>query len=520
MCGVMGIIGYDYVAQDMYDGLVTLQHRGQDAAGMITYDGVFHTRKDLGLVKDVFRTKHMKNLTGYVAIGHTRYSTVGKGGAEDAQPFLGPAPFGVILAHNGNLFNSYELKQEIFEKDHRLVNSDCDAEVLLNLFTKALTKQNADSLKPEHVYKAVSSVFDRAKGSYSVVTYIAKQGMVAFRDPHGIRPLIFGKREKNLYTEYIFASESVTLDILGFEIVRDVKPGEVIFIDDKTRKVSSKVLNPKKHVPCIFEYIYFSRPDSILDQISVYKSRIRMGKSLANKVKKAHLDIDVVMPVPDSSRTAALEVADALDLKYREGLVKNRYIGRTFIMPGQKIRKKSIKYKLNPMRLEIEGKKILLVDDSIVRGNTSRQIVQMVKNAGAKKVYFASYSPPVVSPCLYGIDIPTREELVASSNSVDEVRKYIGADALIYQDIKDLSGSCLGVNPDVKDFCMACFDGKYKTGDIDEKILNKNAESRLSDKEMCLTSLEEEFDEESDVTDDFEVVKASSSGDEDQLNLI
>lgn len=485
MCGVVGIYGHDYIGQDLYDALITLQHRGQDATGMYTFDGQFHLRKDLGLVKDVFHTRHMKELMGYAGIGHTRYSTIGGGAQADAQPFLGPAPFGVILAHNGNLFNSHDLKEEIFHKDHRLVNSNCDAEVLLNLFTKALTKQDADELNENHIFKAVNSVFDRAKGSYSTVAYIAKQGMVAFRDPHGIRPLLFGKRDNGLTTDYIFSSESVTLDILGFELVKDVEPGEVIWIDEKTRTVHSKKLTNKKHIPCIFEYIYFARPDSVLNGVSVYKSRRRMGESLVKKIKAAKLDIDVVMPVPDSSRSAALALAAKMDLPYREGLVKNRYIGRTFIMPGQEVRKKSIRYKLNPMRHEMEGKKILLVDDSIVRGNTSRQIIQMVKDAGAKKVYFASFSPPVIHPCLYGIDIPTREELIASSNSIEEIQKFIGADALIYHDLKDVYEACLADNPKLPDFCMGCFDGKYKTGDIDDEVLEKVASSRRAEKDAA-----------------------------------
>ncbi|MFH1218248.1 MAG: amidophosphoribosyltransferase [Candidatus Peregrinibacteria bacterium] len=484
MCGVVGIFGHDYVAQDIYDGMVTLQHRGQDAAGMITYDGTFHTHKDLGLVKDVFRTRHMRMLTGYAGIGHTRYSTIG-GSADETQPFFFSAPFGVALAHNGNLFNSHELKEELFRVDHRHVNSNNDAEVLLNLFTKALTRQNKDKLKLDHIAKAVSSVFKRSKGAYSVVSYIAKQGMVAFRDPHGIRPLVFGKRKKGLNMEYIFASESVTLDVLGFEFVRDVRPGEVIFIDEKTRKVYSKVLTDKKHTPCIFEYIYFARPDSVLNDVSVYKSRLRMGQKLAAKVKKMKLDIDVVMPVPDSSRTAALAVAETLGIKYREGLVKNRYIGRTFIMPGQNIRKKSIKYKLNPMPMEIKDKKVLLVDDSVVRGNTSRQIVKMMRDAGAKKVYFTSYSPPVKSPCLYGIDIPTKDELIAGNNTVEEIRKYLGADELIYGDLKDIFEACIAGTPKLKDMCMGCFDGVYKTRDIDAKVLKQAAEARKAERNSC-----------------------------------
>lgn len=492
MCGLVGIYGNVFVAQDVYDGLVTLQHRGQDAAGIVTYDGKFHERKDFGLVKDVFHTRHMKRLQGYVGIGHTRYATIGTGDVAEVQPFIGPAPFGVTLAHNGNIFNSHQLKKEIFEKDHRMVNSESDGEVLLNLFSKALTKQNADHIDLKHIAKAADSVYKRAKGAYSVVGYIAKQGMFAFRDPHGIRPLVFGKRETGLQTEYIFASESVTLDILGFQMIGDVGAGEVIFIDEKTRKVHRKKVSKKTHTPCVFEYVYFARPDSILNGISVYKSRLRMGKKMARDIMKAKLDIDVVMPVPDSSRTAALAVADEMGLKYREGLVKNRYIGRTFIMPGQTVRKKSIRYKLNPMPLEIEGKKILLVDDSIVRGNTSRKIIEMVKAAGAKKVYFASYAPPIVSPNLYGIDIPTKEELIAANVTHEEICKQIGADKLFYGTVKDMFDSCIEGNPEIKDLDMSCFDGVYKTGDIDEKVLEEQANSRSNERKCG--SIEKEFD--------------------------
>ncbi|MBU1683753.1 amidophosphoribosyltransferase, partial [Patescibacteria group bacterium] len=474
--------------QELYDGLITIQHRGQDACGMMTYDGKFRIRKGLGLVRDVFHTRHMRNLTGNVGIGHTRYSTIGSGGANDAQPFLGPSPFGVILAHNGNVFNSPELKKELFEKDHRLINSDCDAEIILNLFTKALNKQinktDVKKLKPEHIWKAVESVYQRAKGAYSVVAYIAGHGMIAFRDPYGIRPLLFGKRMAGLNPDYIFASESIALSLLGFDLVRDVGAGEAVFIDEKTKKVYNKEINKKRHTPCIFEHVYFARPDSVLDDISVYKSRLRMGKKLVKKIKKTKLDIDVVMPVPDSSRTAAMAIAEELNLPYREGLIKNRYIGRTFIMPGQEARKKSIRYKLNPMPIEIKGKKILLIDDSIVRGNTSKKIIEIMKEAGAKKIYFASYAPPVKWPCLYGIDTPTREELIAAKNSVEEIRKYSGADVLFYGDLEDILDSCLVGNPKIKDMCMACFDGKYKTGDVDEKILKRNADARRQQR-MC-----------------------------------
>lgn len=482
MCGVIGIIANSPVAQDLYDGLTTLQHRGQDACGMMTYNGKFHIRKNLGLVRDVFHTRHMRNLLGNVGVAHTRYSTVGSGSPNDAQPFLGQSPFGVILAHNGNIFNSPELKRELFEKDHRLINSECDAEILLNLFTKALTKalraEKSPKIKPAHIWKAVESVYKRAKGAYSVVGYIAGQGMFAFRDPHGIRPLLFGKRMQGLRPDYIFASESIALNLLGFEPLKDVGPGHAVYIEEKSKKVHSKEVSAKKHTPCIFEHIYFARPDSILDNISVYKSRLRMGKAFAKRIRQEKLDLDVVMPVPDSSRTAAMKLAEELKLPYREGLIKNRYIGRTFIMPGQEIRKKSIKYKLNPIRLEIEGKKILLVDDSIVRGNTSKKIVEVMRENGAKKIYFVSYAPPVQFPCLYGIDIPTRQELIASGNSVEEIRKFMGADKLYYGDIKDVQKACMVGNPKLKDMCMACFDGKYRTGDIDEKVLRHNADTR------------------------------------------
>ena len=478
MCGIVGIYGQDYVAQDLYDALVTLQHRGQDAAGIVTYDGKFHTRKDIGLVRDVFHTRHMRDLTGYVGIGFNRYATMGSASVDSVMPFLSASAFGVTLVFNGNVFNAHELKKEIFEKDHRMVNSDSDGEVMLNIFTKSLSNQDPDKITQEHVWKAVESVHKRCKGAYSVVGYIAKQGMFAFRDPHGIRPLVFGMKKDGLNPSYIFASESVTLDILGYEGLEEVGPGEAIFIEENTRKVYRKKVTEKKFCPCLFEYVYFARPDSIINGISVYKSRMRMGKKLAKKIKKAKLKIDAVMPIPDSSRTAAFAVADELGLPYREGLVKNRYIGRTFIMPGQKIRKKSIRYKLNPMPLEISGKNVLLIDDSIVRGNTSKQIIDMVRGAGAEKVYFASYSPQIISPNLYGIDIASKDELIAVNHTDEEIRKMIGADALFYGDLKDVFDSCVEGNPKVKDLDMSCFDGRYITGDVTEEILKNQAASR------------------------------------------
>lgn len=484
MCGLVGIYGHQPVAQETYDALITLQHRGQDAAGIYTFDGEkFHWRKDFGLVRDVFHNRHMRLLTGYAAVGHTRYATIGTGAIEEIQPYLGPAPFGVVLAHNGNLFNSAELKKELFEKDHRMVNSDSDGEVLLNLFSKALTRQDQDGLKPQHIFKAVESVYERSKGAYSVVAYVARQGMVAFRDPNGIRPLVFGKRLNGLDTEYIFASESVTLDILGFEFISDVGAGEAIFIDEKTRKVYRKIIKKRKETPCAFEYVYFARPDTMINGISVHKARERMGNKLAKKIKKMRLDIDVVMPVPDSSRTAALAMAEVLGVPYSEGLVKNRYIGRTFIMPGQRIRKKSIRYKLNTIPLLIEGKKILLVDDSIVRGNTSKKIIEMVKHAGAAKIYFASYAPPICYPNFYGIDIPTSDELIAVGKSVDEIAKMLGCDKLFYGDIKDMLEACIEGNPKIKDMDMSCFDGVYKTGDVTKEVIKRQSDMRKKERD-------------------------------------
>lgn len=482
MCGIVGIYGHDFVAQDVYDGLVTLQHRGQDAAGIITYDGKFHVRKEYGLVKDIFHTRHMRRLKGYVGIGHTRYATIGTGDIEEVQPFLGASPFGVIMVHNGNLFNSHTLKKQIFEVDHRMVNSDSDGEVLLNMFTKSLSNQNPDKIKAEHIKVAVEHVYSRSKGAYSVLSYIAKQGFIAFKDPKGIRPMVFGQKvREDGKIDYIFASETVTLDILGFEYLDDVRAGEAIFIDEETRTVQRIQVRNEKATPCVFEYVYFARPDSLMYGVSVYQARITMGERLAKAVAKANLEIDVVMPVPDSARCAAMAAASELGITYREGLVKNRYIGRTFIMPGQAVRKKSIRYKLNPMPHEIKGKKILLIDDSIVRGNTSKEIVQMVRDAGAEKIYFASYSPEVMHPNLYGIDIPTREELIAAKHSLEEICKFIGADHLFYGTIEDMKEACLEGSY-AEDLDMSCFDGVYKTGDIDEKVLAAQAASRSSER--------------------------------------
>ncbi|MDA8597136.1 amidophosphoribosyltransferase [Candidatus Pacebacteria bacterium] len=482
MCGIIGVYGHDYVAQDVYDGLVTLQHRGQDAAGIISYDGSFHLRKNFGQVQEVFHTRHMKRLQGYAALGHTRYATIGTGDVEEIQPFLGTAPFGVAFVHNGNLFNAPELKKEIFEKDHRLVNSNSDGEVMLNVFTKALTKQNADHIAAKQVFQAVASVHERTKGAYAVICYIASQGMVAFKDPHGIRPLIMGKRGVNGKTEYIFASESATLEIMGYEVVGDLAAGEAVFIDEATRTVKRERVTTLTPTPCVFEYVYFARPDSIINGISVYEARLRMGEKLAQRINQLNLKIDAVMPVPDSGRSATFSIADTLSVPYREGLIKNRYIGRTFIMPGQKIRKKSIRYKLNPIEREIKGKNVLLIDDSIVRGNTSRRIIEMMREAGANKVYFASYAPPIMYPNIYGIDIPTKAELIAARLSVAEIKESLGADELIYGTVDDMAAACLECNQSVTDLDMSCFDGVYKTNDVDELVLNRIEAERTNER--------------------------------------
>lgn len=483
MCGLIGVYGHKYITQDVYDGLVTLQHRGQDATGIITYDGAFHVRKDFGMVKDVFHTRHMRRLQGYAGIGHTRYATIGTGDIEEVQPFMGPSPFGVMLAHNGNLFNSAELKKEIFEKDHRLVNSDSDGEVLLNLFTKELSKQNPPALLPLHVWQAVESVYKRARGAYSVVSYVAGQGMIGFRDPHGIRPLILGKRDDAKGATYMFASESVTLEILGFTPLPNIEAGEAVFIDETTRTVHRKKIVAVTATPCAFEYIYFARPDSVIDGISVYAARLKMGEALALKIKEANIDIDVVMPVPDSGRTASFMVADVLGVPYREGLIKNRYIGRTFIMPENEGRKRSVRFKLNPVESEIKGKSILLVDDSIVRGNTSRQIIELMKNIGARKVYFASYAPAVIHPNVYGIDIPTRTELIAVQKTTEEVCAELGADGLFYGTTEDLLHACLSSGTGtITDLDMSCFDGIYKTGDVTSEILARQELTRTNER--------------------------------------
>ncbi len=470
MCGVIGMWANDLVIRDLYQGLLAMQHRGQDAAGIITYDGRFHTEKGNGLVRDIFTVEAIQHLRGPIGIGHTRYPTVGGGGGQDAQPFQLNSPFGIIMAHNGNVANYRELKDELFEKHHRLLNSDCDVEIILNIFAESLAHERARTLEPEHVYRAVESVYRKVKGSYSVVAYIAEQGMVAFRDPYGIKPLAYGVRKDGLLPSYAFASETVTLSIMNFGEMRNVEAGQVVFLD-KGRRLHTKRLVDRAHSPCLFEWVYFARPDSFIDKANVYKVRVNLGRFLAAEIRKRKLGIDVVVPVPDSARDAAIEIARKLNLKYSEALVKNRYIGRTFIMPVDEKRKDSVRQKLSPIASELKGKKVLLVDDSIVRGNTSRAIVQMVRDCGAKKVYFASYSPPLRHPCVYGIDMQTKTEFVAQGASERGVARKIGADRVIYQSLAALKKAVQVENPKLKSFCAACFDGVYPTGDITPDLL-------------------------------------------------
>lgn len=477
MCGIIGIVGKNPVNQLLYDGLLVLQHRGQDAAGIVTCDGnTFFMHKNNGLVKDVFQTRHMRNLTGNAGIAHVRYPTAGSSNAAEAQPFYVNSPFGIVLGHNGNLTNSEQLKSEMFRQDLRHINTNSDSEVLLNVLAHEIEKTSRNAvLNTDMAFDAVAGVHKRCKGAYAVVAMIANFGLLAFRDPNGIRPLVIGKAETDKGTEYIVASESVALDVLGFQVVRDVEPGEAVFIDMEGNFYSRQCAEDAKLNPCIFEYVYLARPDSVIDGVSVYQTRLDMGKSLADKIKREWADkkIDVVIPIPDTSRPSALQVGLALGLDYREGFIKNRYIGRTFIMPGQALRKKSVRQKLNPIGMEFKGKNVLLVDDSIVRGTTSQQIVQMARDAGANKVYFASAAPPVRYPNVYGIDMPSRDELLATGRSDEEICKEIGADALIYQDLDALIADVKFRNPNIKAFDCSCFDGKYVTGDITEAYLEK-----------------------------------------------
>ena len=464
MCGIIGIVGTTDVAAQLYDGLTVLQHRGQDAAGIATANGTaLRVVKGNGLVRDAFRASEMALLQGRVGIGHCRYPTAGSEGSDEAQPFYVNSPFGIALAHNGNLINTDTLRREVFEQDRRNVNTDSDSEVLLNVFAHELDMQRV--LTPDAAFRAIEGVVRRAKGGYAVITVVLGLGLVAFRDPNGIRPLVLGRRDSDAGTEYAIASESVALDVLGFERVRDIAPGEAVVITPRGELHSRQCAEGELR-PCIFEFVYFARPDSMMDEISVHKARMRMGVTLGEKILRLRPehDIDVVIPIPDTSRDAALEIANVLGVKYREGFIKNRYVGRTFIMPGQGERAKSVRRKLNPIPLEFRNRVVLLVDDSIVRGTTSQQIVQMARDAGAKKVYLASAAPPVRFPNVYGIDMPSPEELVAHGRTEDEVQDLLGCDWLIYQDLADLEAAVAGPKcPELK-FDSSCFSGEYVTG--------------------------------------------------------
>lgn len=481
MCGIIGIVGKDHVNQSIYDGLTVLQHRGQDAAGMSTCDnGKLYMRKDNGLVRDVFHTRHMLNLPGRMGIGHVRYPTAGCSSASEAQPFYVNSPYGITLAHNGNLTNTKELKRQMFVEDRRHINTESDSEVLLNVFAHELQTTGKLRVDANDIFQAVTGVHRRCRGAYAVVAMVTGYGVVGFRDPYGIRPVVFGKRETAAGTEYMFASESVALDALGFQLIRDVEPGEAVYIDINGNLFSRQCSEAPIYSPCIFEYVYLSRPDSIIDDVSVYKARLRMGETLADKILRIRPDhdIDVIIPIPDTSRTAALQLSYKLGVKYREGFIKNRYIGRTFIMPGQKERRKSVRQKLNAIDLEFKGKNVLLVDDSVVRGTTSQEIIQMARDAGASKVYFASAAPPVRYPNVYGIDMPAADELIAHNRNTEEVSVAIGADWLIYQDLEDLVKAVRKGNPRIERFDTSVFTGEYVTGDVNEAYLTNLGQAR------------------------------------------
>jgi amidophosphoribosyltransferase len=476
MCGIVGIVGTGPVNHSLYHALTVLQHRGQDSAGIVTEENNrLYTRKANGLVRDVFQERHMLRLKGSIGLGHVRYPTAGSGSSFEAQPFYVNSPYGVCLGHNGNLVNAEALKHLVVERDRRHLNTSSDSEILLNVLAHELGRHASNGLKPDEILAAVQALHGRCSGGYAVVALIVGHGLVAFRDPHGIRPAIMGVRETPHGLERMIASESVALDTLGFEVERDIRAGEAVFID-KTGKLYSRTFAGKTtHTPCIFEYVYFARPDSIMDKLSVYKARLRMGEALAEKIKRIRPDhdIDVVIPIPDTSRTAAMQVAHRLGLKYREGFIKNRYIGRTFIMPEQSERQASVRRKLNAIGLEFDGKNVLLVDDSIVRGTTSRQIIEMARDAGARKVYFASAAPPVRYPNVYGIDMPAAAELVAAGRTEAQVQQFIGADWLIYQDLADLEQAVRHENADIDSFDSSCFSGEYVTGDVSRAYLDE-----------------------------------------------
>ncbi|MEX0373953.1 amidophosphoribosyltransferase [Spiribacter pallidus] len=489
MCGVIGIVARSAVNQALYDGLTVLQHRGQDAAGIMTFDnGRLHLRKDNGLVRDVFSAADMLELRGNMGIGHCRYPTAGCSSSAEAQPFYVNSPYGISLAHNGNLTNAEAIKRDLYLEDLRHINTQSDSEILLNVLAHRLGGPGKLRASESDLFDAVATIHERCRGGYAAVAMINGYGILGFRDPHGIRPLCFGKRETDAGTEYMIASESVALDVLGYTLVRDVAPGEALFIDLDGNLHSRQCAEAPRLAPCIFEYVYLARPDSMLDDVSVYKSRLRMGRMLAGQINRewANHDIDVVIPIPDTSRTSALDLANELNINYREGFIKNRYIGRTFIMPGQAVRRKSVRQKLNAIDLEFRGKNVLLLDDSIVRGTTSEQIIEMARDAGARRVYFASAAPPVRYPNVYGIDMPAARELLAHNRSIDEIRQTIGADEMIYQSLDDLVAAVKEGNAGIQGFDCSCFDGRYVTGDITADYLldleaQRNDQARVGD---------------------------------------
>lgn len=476
MCGIVGIVARNPVNQALYEALTVLQHRGQDAAGIVTCDEErLFLRKNNGLVRDVFHTRHMINLRSTMGIAHVRYPTAGCASSAEAQPFYVNSPYGITLAHNGNLTNADELKRDLFMEDLRHINTNSDTEILLNVFAHELQIRHKLRLEVDDVFEAVAGVHRRCRGAYAAVAMITGFGILAFRDPQGIRPVVYGQRETAEGMEYMIASESVALDVLGFDLVGDLDPGEAVLIQQDGGIHRRQCAESPVYSPCIFEYVYLARPDSIIDNVSVYKARLRMGERLAEKIKRVRPDhdIDVIIPIPDTSRTAALQLANTLGLKYREGFIKNRYIGRTFIMPGQKMRRKSVRQKLNAIDLEFRNKVVLLVDDSIVRGTTSKQIIQMAREAGARKVYFGSASPPVRFPNVYGIDMPAASELVAYNRTEEQVRQEIGADWIVYQDLNDLIAAVSKHNPRIERFDTSCFTGEYVTGDVSSEFLER-----------------------------------------------
>ena len=476
MCGIVGIVGKTPVAQSLYDGLTVLQHRGQDAAGIITIEqNRFNLRKANGLVRDVFHTRHMKRLSGNMVIGHCRYPTAGTSSSAEAQPFYVNSPFGIAFAHNGNLTNAHELQDEVFRIARRHINTSSDSELLLNILAHELQQVADLTVTAKDIFKVVTTVHKKIRGAYAVVAAIIGQGLVAFRDPNGIRPLALGKRITEMGEEYMVASESVALDAVGFTFIRDVAPGECVYITEKGELHTQQCAEVPATSPCVFEFVYFARPDSFIDGISVYASRVNMGRKLGEKIARewADLDIDVVIPIPETSMDVALQIANTLELPYRQGFVKNRYIGRTFIMPGQTMRKQSVRRKLNAISSEFKGKNVLLVDDSIVRGTTSGQIIEMARESGAKKVYFASAAPEIRFPNVYGIDMPSANELIAYGREIDQIADLIQADGLIFQDIEDLVEAVREENPEIQRFETSVFDGNYITADIDQDYLER-----------------------------------------------